>query len=166
MATPAPRFSFIEVLEILESSPGRLAAAAAGRPDDALHEPLEPGGWSARDILGHLRACQRTWTRSLERILAEDHPTFRYESPRSMIRRTDFLTRSYRDSLDGFTADRAGLIDRLRQLGPDELDRTASVKVSGGRLQEHTAFSYAHRIAEHEREHVEHIERVLAPTRS
>ena len=165
MATPARRFSFIEVLEILESSPGRLAAAADGRSEDALHEPFEPGGWSARDILGHLRACQRTWTRYLERILDEDHPTFRYESPRSTIRRTDLLALRYRDSLDGFTADRARLIGRLRQLAADELERTASVKVSGGRIQEHTAFSYAHRMTEHEREHVEHLERALSSKR-
>jgi hypothetical protein len=36
------------------------------------------------------------------------------------------------------------------------------VKVPGGRIQEHTAFSCAHRLAEHERDHVEHLEEALA----
>ena len=162
MAEPAPGFSFIEVMGILETSPARLTAVAEGRADDVLHEPLEPGGWSARDILGHLRACQRTWTAYLERILEEDHPTFRYESPRSTIRRTDFLTLPYRVSLDGFAAERARLVARLRSVDPADLERTATVKVSGGRVQQHTAFSYAHRMAEHEREHLEHLEGALS----
>lgn len=161
MAKPEPRFSFIEVMDILGTSPARLIAVAEGRPDDELHEPLEPGGWSARDILGHLRACQRTWSSYLVRILDEDHPRFRYVSPRSTIRQTDFLTLPYRDSVEGFAVDRERLLARVRTLEPADLDRTASVKVSGGRVQEHTAFSYAHRMAEHEREHVEHLERVM-----
>lgn len=165
MAKPEERSSFIEVLGILESSPRRLLAAAAGRPDHVLHDPLEPGGWSARDILGHLRACQRTWTAYLERILDEDHPTYRYQSPRSTIRRTDFLTLPYRVSLDGFAAERRRLIARLRSVDPADLERTATVKVSVGRVQQHTAFSYAHRMAEHERDHVEHLEGALSSTR-
>lgn len=165
MAKPGARFSVIEVLDILESSTGRLTAAAAGRPDHVLHDPLEPGGWSARDILGHLRACQRTWGTYLERILDEDDPTFRYESPRSTIRRTDFLTLTYRDSLDGFATERERLVARLRSIDPADLERTASVKVSGGRVQRHTAFSYAHRMAEHEHDHVEYLEAALASLR-
>jgi hypothetical protein len=165
MVRPPPGFSFIEVMGILETSPARLTAVAEGRPDDALHEPLEAGGWSARDILGHLRACQRTWGTYLERILDEDQPTFRYVSPRSTIRQTDFLALPYRVSIAGFSADRARLLARLRTLGSGELDRVASVKVSGGRTQRHTAFSYAARIAEHEREHVEHLESVFTATR-
>ena len=165
MAKPAPGFSFIEVMGILESSPIRLTAVAEGRADDVLHEPLEPGGWSARDILGHLRACQRTWSAYLVRILDEDHPTFRYVSPRSTIRGTDFLAMPYRTSVEGFTADRERLVGRLRSLEERDLQRSASVKVSGGGVQQHTAFFYAHRMAAHEGEHVEHLEAALASTR-
>ncbi|HSL76014.1 MAG TPA: DinB family protein [Candidatus Limnocylindrales bacterium] len=165
MAGSETRFSFIEVLDILGSSPRRLATAATGCSDDILHAPLEPGGWSARDILGHLRACQRTWSGYIERILDEDHPAFRYVSPRSTIRGTDFLTVPFRDSLAGFAADRAVLVARLHAVGSNELSRVATVKLSGGRIEEHTAFSYAHRMAEHEREHVEHVERALASGR-
>jgi len=165
MARPEAASSLIEVLGILESSPGRLRAAAADRPDHVLHDPLEPGGWSARDILGHLRGCQRTWTAYLERILDEDHPTFRYESPRTAIRRTDLLTLPFHVSLDGFAEEREPLVLRLRSIDPADLERTATVKVSGGRVQQHTAFSYAHRLADHERNHVEHLEGALASRR-
>ena len=66
-------------------SPGRIADAAVGVSAHDLREPLEPGGWSARDILAHIRACDRTWGGYIERILGEDHPSFRAESPRTTI---------------------------------------------------------------------------------
>ena len=166
MAEPAPRFSTSEVLEILESSPARLAAATSGFPTEELHEPLEVDGWSARDILAHVRACDRTWGGYIERIFDQDHPAFRGESPRSTIRRFDFLTLPFDTSLDGFTTDRSDLMDRLRSADASDLARRATVTLPGRGAEERTAFYYAHRIAEHEREHVHHIERAFAARRA
>ena len=92
MPQPAPRFSHDEALALLSDAPARIAAATADTPGAALHEPIEPGGWSARDILGHMRACNDTWGWYIERILDEDHPSIRGESPRSTINRMDVLT--------------------------------------------------------------------------
>ena len=64
-------------------------------------------------------------------------------------------------SLEGFTADRAGLMARLRAAG-DDLARTASVNLPGRGIEERSAAHYAHRLAEHEREHVLQIERAMA----
>ena len=166
MAEPEPRFTATEVFDMLEQAPARIAAATAGVSADDLLEPLESGGWSARDVLAHMRACHRTWGAYIDRILDTDHPAFRAESPRSTIRETDFLTLPFRALQDGFMAERAGLVDRLRAAGPDGLSRTATVKLPGRGAEERTAFYYAHRIAEHEREHVEHIERAMARSAS
>jgi len=76
---PEPRFSLAEVLDMIESAPARIAAATSGFAADDLIEPLEPGGWSARDVLAHVRACDRTWGGYLVRILDEDRPSFRIE---------------------------------------------------------------------------------------
>ena len=162
MCEPKPRFTMDEVLDLLERAPGRLAAATAGRTPAALLEPLQPGAWSARDILGHVRACDRTWGAYLERILDEDRPSFRAESPRSTIRQTDFLALPFGTSLAAFTADRARLVERLRSIGDVELARTAAVRLPGRGTEDRTAAYYAHRIADHELEHVEHLERVAA----
>ena len=146
---------------MLEAAPARLTAATSNVPADDLLEPLEPGGWSARDVLAHVRACDRTWGGYLVRILDQDHPSFRAESPRSTISRYDFLTLPFGVSLEGFTTDRAGLMARLRAAGPD-LARTASVNLPGRGIEERSAAHYAHRLAEHEREHVQQIERAMA----
>ena len=159
MGEPATRFSLDEVVSMLEAAPSRIQAAMAGRSDAELVEPLEPGGWSARDVLGHVRACDRTWGAYVARILDEDHPSFRAESPRSTIRETDFLAVPFGASLRAFTDERARLVVRLRDAGTDRLARTALVTLPGRGKEERSAFHYAHRLAEHEQEHVLHLER-------
>jgi hypothetical protein len=155
---PAPRFSLGDVLQILETSPGRILAATAGVAADELHEPLEPGGWSARDVLAHIRACDRTWGGYIERILDEDHPSFRAESPRSTIHRTDFLELPFAASLDAFRSDRARLTAVLRAVDADAFARTATVTIPARGIAVRSAFYYADRLAAHEGEHVRQIE--------
>ena len=159
MAEPPPRFTYDEAVERLASAPRRIAAAMAGRSEDDLLEPLEPGGWSARDVLGHVRACDRTWGAYIARILDEDHPAYRAASPRSTIRETDFLAITFGDSLRAFTVDRARLVARLRDAGPGRLTRTALVTLAGRGKEERSAFYYADRLADHELEHVLQLER-------
>ena len=161
MAEPATRLTVDEVVDILGTTPGRLAHATSGATAGSLLEPLEAGGWSARDILGHLRACHMTWAGYVLRILDEDQPSFRAENPRTTIRRTDFLTIPFRGSLAAFSAERASFVARLRSTNEGELARRADVRIPGLGLQPRSAFHYAHRMAEHERQHVRHIERIL-----
>jgi hypothetical protein len=165
VAEPTPRFTFDEVIEHLERAPSRIAAATSARTEAELLEPLEPGGWSARDVLGHVRACDRTWAGYIGRILDEDHPAWRAESPRSTIRQTDFLAVAFGPSLEAFTDDRARLVDRLREAGPERLTRTALVTLAGRGKEDRSAFHYADRLADHELEHVEQLERSAASPR-
>jgi DinB superfamily len=162
---PPPRFSLEEVLAILGSSPSRIAETTADVPDDALHQPLEPGGWSARDVLAHIRACDQTWGGYIARILDEEDPSFRAENPRTTILRTDLLEQRFPESLAGFGADRGRLIARLGAVDPDTMSRTASVRIPALGVVERTAFYYADRLAGHEREHVRQIERGTARRR-
>ena len=165
MAEPATRLTLPETLDILASTPGRIAEATAGVDAGALLEPLEADGWSARDILGHLRACHQTWAGYVTRILDEDEPSFRAENPRTTIHRTDFLSIAFRDSLAGFTSDRDPFVARLQSTSDEDLARVANVRIPGMGLQTRSAFHYVHRMAEHERQHVRHIEQMLASER-
>lgn len=158
--------SLTEALSILETSPTRLSVAATGVRAADLHEALEAGGWSARDILGHIRACDQTWGGYIVRILDEEHPSFRAESPRSTIDRTDFLEQPFADSLAAFTSDRSRLMARLRATDPDAVSRTAAVKIPGLGTQDRSVRYYVDRLADHEGQHVRHIERVLAAGRA
>lgn len=139
-------------------------AVTSGIGDDALLEPLEPGGWSARDVLGHIRACDRTWGAYTGRILDEDHPSFRAESPRSTIRETPFLEQPFAESLAAFTGDRGRLLARLRAAetaGGDAFARTAAVRIPGLGIQDRSVRYYVDRLADHEGQHVRQLERAL-----
>lgn len=151
-----------EALDVLATNPDRITAATAGVSVDSLHEPLEAGGWSARDVLAHVRACDRTWGGYIVRILDEDAPTFRAESPRTTIHRTDFLEQVFADSLRAFLADRVRLVARLREAAEADFARTATVSIPGLGKQPRSVLYYADRLAVHEQEHVRHIERAMA----
>ncbi len=159
MSEPTARYSISEGLDLLERAPARIAAATGGGSAHDLLEALEPGGWSARDILGHIRACDRTWGGYILRILDDDHPTFRAESPRSTIRRTDFLDQPFAASLAAFADDRARLMARLRGVDAAAFARTAAVKIPARGMEERSAHYYLDRLAAHEEEHVRQVER-------
>jgi hypothetical protein len=76
--------------------------------------------------VAHLRACADVWGGSIDRMVAEEHPTIRYVSPRSWIRKTD--------------------LSRLDTPGWSR--RTTFTGITLGR--EATVLSYATRIADHE----------------
>lgn len=162
---PRSRYPLAEALEILDTSPGWVEVATAGVPTQALHEPLEPGGWSARDILAHVRACDRTWGGYIELILDEDQPSFRAESPRSTIHQTDFLEQPFAASLEAFTSDRARLMARLRLADVSDFAHDAMVSIPGLGQQRRSAGYYADRMAVHERDHVRQIERAVGSPR-
>ena len=128
---PKPRFTYPEMLDALEAAPVRLVAATNGIPADVLHAPMEAGGWSARDILGHIRACNGTWGGYIDRILDEDQPAYRAESPRSTIDQTDFLEQPFGASLEAFVHDRARPSPDSARLERGRLARIAMVKLAG-----------------------------------
>lgn len=148
------------VLEMLASTPKQIARIARGRDDEQLHRQPAADAWSARDIVAHLRACAEVWGSCIERMIAEDHPTIRYVSPRGWIKKTDFLDQSFRPSLRAFTDARANLLDLLRALDAAGWARGATF--TGTKLgRDATVLSYAQRIADHEAQHVEQLKRTL-----
>src|SRR5262245_13628457 len=100
MPAAAPAESEIRaVLSALSATPKEIARITRGCTDRQLHRKPEPQAWCAQEIVAHLRACAEVWGRTIERMLAEDHPTIRYVSPRGWIKKTDYLQQGFHDSL-------------------------------------------------------------------
>ena len=70
-----------EILTMLAATPSRLASLTVGLQPAQLLVPPEPGEWSARDVLAHLRACADMWGKYIVVILSEDKPTFKAVNP-------------------------------------------------------------------------------------
>lgn len=149
-----------QILTMLADTPARLAGLTKGLPPAQLMAPPEPGEWSARDVLAHLRACSDMWGKYIVKILSEDRPTFKAVNPTTWIKKTDYREQEFQPSLQAFTIQRAGLLAVLKPLAPDAWSRMATV-TGAGRPRERTVYTYAQWLANHERSHIKQVERIV-----
>lgn len=161
MSRAAPAASEIRaVLTALSETPKQIARVSRGCSEQQLHRKHEADAWSAQEIVAHLRACAEVWGHSIERMLAEEHPTIRYVSPRGWIKKTDYLQQSVRDSLAALSHRRIILVKTLS--GLDAIDWSLGATFTATTLgREGTVLSYARRIADHEAQHLGQLQRTV-----
>jgi hypothetical protein len=147
------------VLRDLAGQPKTIATLTAGLPRARLHRAPSGDEWSINDVLAHLRSCSDMWGKYIATIIAEDAPTIRAMSPRTWIKRTNYLELEFEPSLRAFTKQRAELLALLRPLPKAGWSRGATVTGAGRPLQT-TVLDYARRLADHERIHVKQIARI------
>lgn len=149
-----------QILILLAETPPRLAALSAGLTPTQLHTVPPHGGWSANDVLAHLRACADVWGNCIMAILAEDTPTLRAINPTTWIKQTDYPKLEFRPSLHSFTTQRAELLAVLQPLLQADWSRAATV-TGAGKVLERTVLFYAQWLARHERTHFKQVARIL-----
>ena len=148
------------VLTVLSETPQQIARVARGHSARRLHRKPAADAWSAQEIVAHLRACAEVWGGSIDRMLAEDHPTIRYVSPRGWIKKTDYLQQSFRETLRAFAGQRTALVGTLSKLNASSWARRATFTgTTAGR--EATVLDYARRIADHEVGHLDQLRRTI-----
>jgi hypothetical protein len=148
------------VLRLLTETPRRILRASNGFSDEQLRRKPDADSWSADEVLAHLRACADVWGSSIMAMLTQDRPAFRYISPRTWIKKTDYAKLKFTASLRAFTVQRKSLLDDLRPLSDENWLRGAIVQAANRRSEE-TVLSYSQRTALHEAGHCEQIERTL-----
>jgi hypothetical protein len=153
--------SIEQILTMLAAGPSRFASLTEGLPPAQLLASPEPGEWSARDVLAHLRACADIWGKYIVQILNEDRPTFKAVNPTTWIKQTDYREQEFQPLLQTFTAQRAELLAVLELLAPEDWSRTAMV-TGAGKPRVRTVYTYALWLANHERSHIKQIERIVA----
>ena len=149
-----------QVLTLLAATPPRLAALTAGLAPAQLHTTPNHDGWSANEVLAHLRACANVCGNCIVTMIAEDMPTLRAVNPRTWIKKTDYLELEFRPSLRSFATQRADLLAVLEPLPHEGWSRSATVTGAGKPLKR-TVLFYAQWLARHERQHVKQIERIV-----
>lgn len=153
-----------DALARLATTPPRLAALTAGLTPAQLRTRPDADAWSANEVLAHLQACADVWGGYIARMLAEDRPTFRAVSPRSWIKRTNYLQLDFGPLLDAFATQRTELLAILEPLPPEGWSRAATAKASG-RVLEPTVLSYTERLLTHEEAHIDQVEQIVAAVR-
>ncbi len=148
-----------QVLILLEEGPQRIAALTNGLTPAQLRTSAADGGWSATEILAHLRACADMWGAAIAAMLAEEHPTLRAVNPRKWVKSTDYADQQFAASFAAYAAQRDALLAVLQPLPAEAWARTATVTGAGAPLAR-TVHFYAQWLASHERTHFKHIARV------
>ncbi len=159
MTAPTPE-DITATMRLLAETPRRLAAASQGLSPERLHARPDAETWSANDILAHLRACADVWGGGIRTMLTAAHPSLRYLSPRTYIRKTKYPAMLFEPSLKAYASQRLELLGALQPLPFASWLRGATI-LTGAKNKEETVFSYARRLALHEQGHCEQFEALL-----
>lgn len=148
------------LLLMLEGAPLRLTLISLSVEPERLHVRTDEEPWSANDILAHLRVCADVWTKSMNAMLTQDHPTLRYVSPRTQINKTNYREHPFDESLKVFAAQRAALLALLRPLSAEGWARGATF-TGTTQGKNHNIFTYARRMVQHESGHCDQMSALL-----
>jgi hypothetical protein len=143
-------------LKLLAEAPRQIAMATKGLAEARLYLRTEEKPWSVSDILAHLRASADVREKFIRIMLTEDHPTLRYISPRTYIKKTNYLALAFPESFQAYQKQRNELLNTLEELSIQEWSRSAIIKE-----RPETVFSYALYLTQHETAHCEQIEELL-----
>ena len=156
MSTEIHSTEIVHFLEYLAEAPRRIAVATKGLPKPRLTLRTEEEPWSVNDILAHLRASADVREKFIDIMLTQDHPTVRYISPRSYIRKTNYPDLAFHESFGAYKKQRNELLKRLGDLSIKDWSRSAIIKE-----RTETVFSYTRYLTEHESAHCEQIEELV-----
>lgn len=160
----------------MESVRARIDAAIAGKSDAELLAPPEDGGWSAAEVLDHIRTAESSLGKALGK-LERGEPTrvpsrawyyrlpmspvfwpIRFPAPKVVKPRPRAEVRP-REVIEGLAASRRELLALADRMGEERFARLVFPHFLLGRF---TGVSWFRFIAGHEGKHLKQLRRVLA----
>ena len=145
-----------EYLTTLENTIIRFMEIAERHDDAELSQaPLERE-WSISQILAHICACQDVWAYSIYTMLAVEDPELFPLHPRKLAATMNYDALSFSDLFSYFKSGRKQLLRILDNLTEVKWQRQAIIE---GRA--HSVFSQVRRMAIHEMDHWEQIDKSL-----
>src|SRR5262245_35021113 len=113
------------VIDALARAPDIIVPLVLEVPTAILKRRPAPKRWSAHEHACHLAAVHPLFFERLDRMLAEDRPTIRGYQPGNDDPDDALLRVDLGSALERFVSDRRRLVERLRQLRPEQWARTA-----------------------------------------
>ena len=147
-----------ERLARLARTPGELAAAIAGRSDDALSRRPDATDWAATEVLCHLRDNEESFLDRLRMMVAMDEPRFPRSNPDRWAEERQYLRNDATEALHAFGRRRGETIALLASLGPGEWDRAGVHLDSRGRRTVDQVVSV---MAWHDDNHLDQLKRAV-----
>ena len=113
------------IIDALDRAPGVILPLVREIPPDTVKRRPAAGKWSAHEHACHLAVVHRLFFDRLDELLARPHPVFRPYDPAADDPDDRLLMMDLEASLRMFADDRRRLVARLRQLTPEDWQRTA-----------------------------------------
>ncbi len=143
---------------VLEETPQRIEAIAAGLDDERLRRPERPGKWSIAEVVAHLADSELVMGYRFRRILADDRPPITGYDQDQWAQRLRYRDARLDDSLAQLRALRIANVRLIRNATPEELQRVGLHSERGEESAAHLRTLWA----AHDLVHLRQIERIKA----
>jgi hypothetical protein len=145
------------VIDALARAPEVIVPLVREVPSALLKRRPAPNRWSAHEHACHLALVHSLFMERLDYMLSEPRPVITPYDPGTQDADDRLLHLDLDESLEQFVADRAKLVDRLRQLKPADWERRAE----HGEYSHYSVFIMFRHMALHDFLHAYRIEEVL-----
>lgn len=142
-------------LLLLAETPQHISTSLAALDEIRLYSAQVEGDWSLVQVLAHLRAAADVWGNSIDEMLQMENPLVEYLHPNQWMRTAGYARLEFQTSFQAYCHQRELLLEKLRILTPEDWLRPAVIR---GRT--HTVFSQTRRMALHEADHWDQIDRL------
>lgn len=113
------------LISALETAPGVIIPLIREVPDAILRRRPSPGTWSAYENAVHLSQSDVAFRARLDLILSEPEPFIKTIENSAEDEAGAMLEVDLEESLERYARERASLVERLKQLSPEEWHKTA-----------------------------------------
>ena len=120
-----------EIIERVKGLPARIAVEIDGLSEAELSWRAAQGGWSIREVCGHLRDIGEWWVHRLHVMLTEDDPLLPSFDQEAFVREGRYQEVEVAAVLGEMTRLRLEVVDILSGLAPDGWERTGRHETRG-----------------------------------
>jgi len=146
-----------KLISALETAPGVIIPLIREVPAEILKRRPSPGTWSAYENAIHLSQSDAPFRARLDLILSEPEPFIETIENSAEDEAGAMLEVDLDESLERFARERATLVERLRQLTPDEWRKTAVHEA----FDHYSVFIMFRHLFVHEMHHAHTIEQLM-----
>ncbi len=146
------------VINELARLPERLAALIAGRSEEDLRRRPADGGWSAKEIAGHLRDAARIYHERLFLAATHERPFLEPYDEAALARDRNYQEMTLAEIVAGLRSWREETVALLEGLEPAAWERVAV----HGEVGEMSIVHLVAHMIEHEADHLRGLARLLA----
>ena len=145
------------VMAALENAPGIIVPLVREVPKSILKRRPLPGKWSAHEHACHLAEVHPLFFSRLDLMLGERKARITPYDPSTDMEEDALLKMDLYESMERFSSDRRRLVERLKELSPDDWQRTAEHE----EYAHYSIFIMLRHLALHDMLHAYRIEELL-----